>query len=124
MKASVPRSGKVSVDLVILQRLTQYRTIWADAICINQTDTSEKNIQVRQMSNIYASADQVIIYVGDYEEGPGTTRAASERAIQIIKNPEITTDFFKDACVSYFFDRPWSTESGLFRKSPVHVLQQ
>jgi hypothetical protein len=48
----------------IFARLTWSRTIWADAICINQADASEKNHQVRQTGNIDASADQVMIYIG------------------------------------------------------------
>lgn len=38
--------------------------LWADQICINQSDIGEKNHQVRLMSDIYARADQVIIWLG------------------------------------------------------------
>ncbi|KIN08753.1 hypothetical protein OIDMADRAFT_107607, partial [Oidiodendron maius Zn] len=38
--------------------------IWADAICINQSDIGEKNIQVAQMRNIYSRADRVAIWLG------------------------------------------------------------
>jgi hypothetical protein len=39
--------------------------IWADGICINQTDTVEKNIQVREMGSIYGLARSTIIYLGE-----------------------------------------------------------
>ena len=38
--------------------------LWADQICINQNDISEKNHQVRLMSAIYARADRVIVWLG------------------------------------------------------------
>ena len=42
----------------------QSRTLWVDAICINQTDTLERNHQVAQMQEIYADAQQVIVWLG------------------------------------------------------------
>ncbi|KAK5102104.1 hypothetical protein LTS08_004564 [Lithohypha guttulata] len=38
--------------------------IWIDAICINQEDASEKNHQVREMHNIYSSAQRVVAWLG------------------------------------------------------------
>jgi len=40
------------------------RTIWIDAICINQADTVERNHQVSQMSKIYSCAEQVLAWLG------------------------------------------------------------
>lgn len=40
------------------------RVIWADAICINQTDFPEKNIQVQLMRDIYKQARGVLVWVG------------------------------------------------------------
>jgi len=37
---------------------------WIDAICINQSDDFEKNRQVRLMTNIYAQAYKVMIWLG------------------------------------------------------------
>ncbi|KAF8849459.1 HET-domain-containing protein, partial [Acephala macrosclerotiorum] len=42
--------------------------LWADAICINQTDESEKSAQVAIMAEIYAAAYQVITYTGPTNE--------------------------------------------------------
>ena len=39
-------------------------TIWLDAMCINQCDVSEKEYQVRLMRDIYASATQVLVWLG------------------------------------------------------------
>jgi hypothetical protein len=40
------------------------RVLWADALCINQTDVRERNHQVMQMGAIYETASRVIIWLG------------------------------------------------------------
>ena len=40
------------------------RVLWADAICINQSDTKERNYQVQQMSSIYRLANDVVVWLG------------------------------------------------------------
>lgn len=40
------------------------RIIWADAICINQDDISERQQQVSMMGSIYRQAQRVITYIG------------------------------------------------------------
>ncbi|KAJ8111987.1 hypothetical protein OPT61_g5545 [Boeremia exigua] len=40
------------------------RTLWVDALCINQDEKLERNHQVRLMSKIYSSARNVIIWLG------------------------------------------------------------
>jgi Heterokaryon incompatibility protein (HET) len=37
------------------------RTLWIDAICINQEDIKEKSLQVALMADIYSNADRVYI---------------------------------------------------------------
>lgn len=45
------------------------RTVWIDAICINQDDTDERNCQVLLMRDIYSKAQQVCIWLGEPTEG-------------------------------------------------------
>ncbi|KZL80803.1 ankyrin and het domain-containing protein, partial [Colletotrichum incanum] len=40
------------------------RTVWADAICINQEDVEERQQQVSMMGSIYREASRVITYIG------------------------------------------------------------
>lgn len=40
------------------------RSLWADAICINQDDVKERSYQVTQMPSIYGMASRVIIWLG------------------------------------------------------------
>ncbi|CAJ0548666.1 Ff.00g022790.m01.CDS01 [Fusarium sp. VM40] len=42
--------------------------LWADAICINQQDNREKGHQVKQMAHIYKNAEEVLIWLGPYNE--------------------------------------------------------
>ena len=39
------------------------RTLWADALCINQADDDEKTLQVRLMSFIYTKAVRVLVWL-------------------------------------------------------------
>ncbi|KAI1131092.1 heterokaryon incompatibility protein-domain-containing protein [Nemania abortiva] len=43
--------------------------VWADAVCINQSNTKEFGMQVNQMGSIYRQADSVLIWVGQDTEG-------------------------------------------------------
>ncbi|KAF4633173.1 hypothetical protein G7Y89_g4952 [Cudoniella acicularis] len=40
------------------------RVLWADALCINQDDTTERNHQVKQMGTIYQKAERVVVWLG------------------------------------------------------------
>lgn len=42
--------------------------LWIDGICINQKDREEKNHQVEMMAEIYSSAKQVLIWLGEGDD--------------------------------------------------------
>lgn len=50
--------------LTFLRSPDQDRTLWVDAICINQADISERNTQVKLMGVIYKTAIQVVSWLG------------------------------------------------------------
>ena len=41
------------------------RYLWIDAICINQDDNNERNVQVALMGGIYSGASEVCVWLGD-----------------------------------------------------------
>jgi len=41
------------------------RIIWADAVCINQSDKVEKSLQVNNMGSVYATARRVVVWLGN-----------------------------------------------------------
>jgi hypothetical protein len=43
-------------------------TLWADAICIDQSNNDEKSAQVRLMAMIYKSASEVVVWLGPAAE--------------------------------------------------------
>lgn len=50
--------------LKMVRRRTLERVIWADGICINQTDVLERGHQVRLMRSIYEQANLVYVWLG------------------------------------------------------------
>jgi hypothetical protein len=55
----------------VLPYLFQYFgpvNLWIDAVCINQDDESEKNIQVPMMHEIYANTSRAIIWLGESDQ--------------------------------------------------------
>ena len=52
------------------------RTLWVDAICINQVDIAEKSAQIRIMADIYENAQAVLVWIG--KEDDETERIFSE----------------------------------------------
>jgi hypothetical protein len=50
--------------LACLRRQSTQMTLWIDAICINQGDPEEKNHQLKIMVDIYAEAEETLIWMG------------------------------------------------------------
>ncbi|KAH7163596.1 heterokaryon incompatibility protein-domain-containing protein [Dactylonectria estremocensis] len=48
-----------------IRRCDRPLLLWVDAICINQSDVQERNDQVYRMRQIYESAKDTIVYLGD-----------------------------------------------------------
>jgi hypothetical protein len=63
--------GTISITMnceAALRRLREKekeRTLWIDAICINQSNDEERSHQVQLMSAIYQQAERVVAYLGD-----------------------------------------------------------
>lgn len=55
-----------------LRRADEMRVLWADAICIDQTNVEERSSQVNLMADIYRSAEKVLIWLGEEDEHTGT----------------------------------------------------
>ncbi|KAF2824444.1 HET-domain-containing protein, partial [Ophiobolus disseminans] len=51
--------------LEIAVRLLSYDLLWVDAICIDQTNVTERGHQVKRMDIIYKGAVQVLIWLGN-----------------------------------------------------------
>ena len=63
--ASLKITHNLNVALRYLRFTTDVRTLWVDAICINQSDFEERSQQVQLMRDLYSRAGQVIAWIGD-----------------------------------------------------------
>lgn len=54
------------------------RTLWVDALCINQADDDEKSAQVQQMGAVYRNARETACWLGEADE-------SSNQAMQFIR---------------------------------------
>jgi hypothetical protein len=103
--------------------------LWTDALCINQEDDAEKEIQVAKMAKIYTKAERVCIWLGDGDKG-------SDQAMNFITdilNLDDLGKFISDSSYtsswnelvnlmrSSFFSRRWTIqEVALAREATVH----
>ena len=55
--------------LVRIRSVSQPKILWADAICINQSDLQERSSEVTFMGSLYSNASRVYICMGDAEDG-------------------------------------------------------
>ncbi|PVH70086.1 HET-domain-containing protein, partial [Cadophora sp. DSE1049] len=79
-----------------LRKKANVRSLWIDAICIDQSSNDERGHQVELMGEIYKFADNVIIWLG--EPQPGTRRAFQRahlfyRLTRVVKEAEKLATF-------------------------------
>lgn len=94
---------------IALQRIReteQIKTIWVDAICINQDDEAEKKQQIGRMDKIYNWPLTVIVYVGHQSR-----EHASHEAMQQLKYPMRlkagTLDQYEVTNINHLISRPY-----------------
>ena len=75
---SVPANAVEVLEKACLGR--EYLHVWLDAVCINQEDLDERGHQVSFMEDIYAGAEQVVVWLGN-DELHITNRALSSLAM-------------------------------------------
>ena len=89
--------------------------IWADAVCINQTDDEEKGQQVAQMGDVYKNALRTIIFLGE-----GT--AMSDRHMSILESTHFPVVGSHDLALSIlsrpWFSRIWTFQELILSKDP------
>ncbi len=99
-------------------RMAKWQMIWVDAVCINQDDTEERNLQVLLMKQIYEQALNVWIYLGE-DRVTGRSPIAVWLSPLGRKDPHARSDehmrTLRDAWTDTF-SRPWF--------SRVWVLQE
>ena len=64
LESQVRITASLHDALVNLRQPDSVRVIWADGICIQQSDISELNYQVQLMARIYRHAQRVVVWLG------------------------------------------------------------
>jgi hypothetical protein len=73
----VPITQNLFNALLEIRHLTETRTLWIDAICIDQKDEKEKSSQISLMRTIYRVARRVTVWLGPEDE-------TTEKALQML----------------------------------------
>ncbi|KAI0400152.1 heterokaryon incompatibility protein-domain-containing protein [Xylaria palmicola] len=74
-------TSSLFTGLVHFRRADRPRTLWADAVCINQADAAEKTSQVLLMPQIYSRASRTLVWLGVADDpvlgtvSPGVTES-------------------------------------------------
>lgn len=105
-----------------LRLVDQHRTLWADAICIDQKNLDEKSTQIQLMGEIYAKPSRILIWLGDDTTGLEGVEQSIAQAMEILPPLAFDADeicdrsqkIFKEASVGSLFyslhdERLWLT---------------
>ena len=100
------------------------RTMWIDALCINQNDDAEKTVQVKQMQFIYARTSHLVVWIGeaseDSELGMQTLRQIGEELKEgSHSDVDLANVSFMKRLPEHtaaFDPKPWVAANRLFRR--------
>jgi hypothetical protein len=83
-------AGTIAITVSLFRALSairhqhQDRTLWADAICIDQENDSEKCDQIPLMDRIYGGAQRVLVYLGEEDD-------TTELAVKLLERAKAET---------------------------------
>ena len=107
-----------------LRRLDKDTHIWIDALCINQYDSTERDMQLPLMADIYRLSDSVAVWLG---ETTSYGNVAFSFATWITKHPDLVVNVaeqqlkvlitaFLDMIRNPWFQRKWVIADFVFAK--------
>jgi hypothetical protein len=106
--------------LAILQHFreaTERRTLWIDAICINQDDIDERGAQVALMDVVYTRAAKVLVWLGKGDD-------ATEKAMNFVRETDNWHQGFAEDFLPRFAVGDWdSNESQYFGQETLQRLE-
>ena len=109
-----PVTANLAIALHHLRLPNTARRIWVDALCINQSNTTERNEQVILMGEIYAKANPVLIWLGEASEESDEAFALMST---ITQGTEVTEEmshkmfaFYMQLVEREWFTRLWTVQ--------------
>ncbi|KAH7382405.1 heterokaryon incompatibility protein-domain-containing protein [Phaeosphaeria sp. MPI-PUGE-AT-0046c] len=94
----------------MLENLCIYRRwLWIDAICINQLDSAEKEIQIPLMRKIYAQANAVLIWMGPSTLSTEHFMISFPEVLESVKDWEWKDDIDRNPAYTELY-WPWDDE--------------
>jgi hypothetical protein len=116
--AQLKITPNLEVALQAIRSPTTQILLWADAICINQDNPEERNHQIRLMTQIYSTAQRVLVWLGHRCD---TEEPLLQDAHKLISSPAfarkilvngflnlLAVQFLKELASSPWFDRMWT----------------
>jgi hypothetical protein len=110
-------TDSLETALRYLRYVSRPRVLWIDAICINQRDIPERNIQVIHMGAVYKLASRVIAWLGEedmYSNLACDTFESLPTDVKMHWDPrkndtfeETLLDSYHRVAMQSLFDRPW-----------------
>lgn len=107
--------------LIRLRKIEGSRSLWVDAICINQEDTDERTQQVQLMGQIYRQCEQCLVWLGPHNDVDGLAYELLHRIqdfVQAERPTRDTTSLLPGKLRSKHATTPgqWIALSGLFAR--------
>jgi hypothetical protein len=112
--------------LIHLRKPEITRSLWVDAICINQEDLVERGQQVKEMRKVYTFSSRVIVWLGESSED---SALALRTLVFIGKQVEFTADNYiipAPGCAMrdwFEFRRPFDIEPQAW-KAIAHLIKR
>ena len=96
---------------VARKKTRRIKSIWIDALCIDQANTFERNHQVQHMGEIYSHAKEVVVWLEDRNSWLRLEfqflQAKSLFSRTKPDNPHGDARAYKDGLKSYFYSNPY-----------------
>jgi hypothetical protein len=110
-KAPLKITANLFSALRDLRDETRAFLLWADGICINQSDNEEKSLQINMMGRIYASAANTILYLG-----PAGTDSKECYCLNTVRQGQPLTSTDVDVWLHSIFSKEWFGRVWVFQE--------
>lgn len=122
-----PVTSSLHQSLTRLRYPDNDRSIWVDAVCINQSNLSERSLQVRRMGSIYRRAQRVVVFLGSEADRSSQAMALLDQLSDLAhRDHDALTAILEDPAyvtawkaLLSFFARPWWTRAWIIQEYVV-----